>query len=117
MVQSLSAEFAKRNDAVSSSPTLAGLLVKAGRGEPLSEEELWQPKALMNRNLNTFLAAQKAYESGQLDKDYFETICDDVRRMSKSPGWADAFRELVDNFPNERDKDDFRGFYDDEAKN
>ena len=69
----------------------------------------------MNRNLNTYLAVQKAYESGQLDKDYFETICDDIKRMSKSRAWADALRELVDNFPNQRGKEVFRSLYDNEA--
>lgn len=115
MVQSLSAEFAKSNDAVSLSSDLADLFAKSAREEPLTDSERWRLQSLMNRNLNTYLAVQKAYDSGQLDQDYFDTICDDIRRMSKSPGWATALKEILEHFPNERDKEIFRSLYNDEA--
>ena len=67
---------------------------------------------MLNRAFNVYLAVQHAYDEGQLNEGYFETICLDVERAAAQfPGWADGMRGLLAHFPAESQKRLWRSLY------
>ncbi|MEM7365984.1 MAG: hypothetical protein AAF525_18355 [Pseudomonadota bacterium] len=107
MIQSLAAEFAKSSDLIIQNPHFATAVLKASRNEHLSPQELLQITQLINRNLNSWLAVQHAYDRGQVDRDYFETICKDVDRLTAIPVYARQLRRLLSAFPNDQNHEMF----------
>ncbi len=109
MVQSISAELAKGTDASSQNPEFAALMLKAISGEELSHVEHFRIQQFVNRCFNTYLAVQHAYDRGQLDRDYYESVCHDVNRIVAAPVFAKELRRLLESFPIEREKEMFKG--------
>ena len=107
MIQSLAAEFARSSDLIIENPHFSTAVLKAHGNEKLSPEELLQITQLLNRNLNSWLSVQHAYDRGQIDRDYFETICHDVDRMTAVPIYARQLRRLLEAFPNDRGREMF----------
>jgi hypothetical protein len=108
MVQTISAELAKGTDASSQNPEFATIMLKAIKGEELSQLERFRINQYLNRCLNTWLAVQHAYDRGQIDRDYFESICHDVNRLVGVPAFARELNRLLESFPIERQREMFK---------
>jgi len=98
-------------EAIMLNPQLADVIAKRAEGKDLSMSEKLQLECFLNRNFNSYTAVQRAYDNGQIDRQFFETYCQDVARASRQYGWADEMRQLLLNFPNESDSEVFASLY------
>jgi hypothetical protein len=112
MVQAIASDFAQTHDPYLLNSELAEIVVKLGDNETLSPTEQRQWESSLNRALNVYLAVQHAYDEGQLNEGYYQTICQDVERVAEQfPGWADGMRGFLAYYPEESKKRLWRSLY------
>lgn len=111
MTQAFQSEFSRSQELVASSPDLAQLIDKASSGAELATGESVRLSALVTRGFTTYIAIQIAYDNNQLDRDYFEIVCADVKRLSTDPGWASTVKGLVKRYPGSERYEIFRSLY------
>ena len=112
MVQSVVEAFNGTHDAIMVNPQMADVFAKKHGGVDLSPSEEIQWDSCINRIFNIYSSIQRAYDGGQMEREYYETCCLDVARTSLHYGWADSMRKLLLNFPNESKLGIFAGLYD-----
>jgi len=111
MVHNISESFNQHHQTIMENPQLAEIFVKKLKEENLTDAEAIQWDSFTNRVINIYMSIQRAYDESQIDRHYYETICEDVRRASLKYGLGDSMRELLDEFPNEARSGIFVGLY------
>ena len=111
MVLSIVESFNGSHHAIMENPQMAEVLAKNLEGEELTAAEAIQWESCINRVFNIYTAIQHAYDDGQIDQRYYETLCSDVARSGEQYGWADSMRDLLSNFPDEASSEIFASLH------
>lgn len=110
MVQSIVDAFNQSHVAVMSNPQFADTFGKLIQGQELSVAEQVQQDSAVNHLFNIYTSIQRAFDGGQIDREYFDTCCMDViRACEQTPGWDDAMNRLIAYYPNEARLEIFAG--------
>lgn len=109
--QSIQAEFARGNELVATSPDLAALFVKASARQELTDADSRRLNAFVTASFAKYVATQFAYNNGQLDPQYFQMVCADVKRLSEDRGWAATVRQMIKAYPGANEFEIFQSLY------
>ena len=111
MVQAIGEAFNGTHHAMMVNPQISEVLAKRLSGAELSPAEELQWEAFANRIFNIYTSVQRAYDGGQVDRNYYEMGCQDVARVSVQYGLNESLRKILQNFPNESKLEIFASLY------
>ena len=77
----------------------AELLLKFEGGQELSAVEDRQALAYVSRLINIWFGTEHAWNLRLITPEFYETICDDVKRQAANPKFCDLAKRILSFYP------------------
>ena len=100
---------------VMTNQSLANVIAKVRNGNELSDGEVLQWESTVNSTLNSYVAVQRAYDQGQIDRDTYDVYRLDVPRAAAQYGWEGSMKKLLGQLPDLSKMEIFSGLHDADA--